>query len=1148
MSEHQLINILNKHPEYCRLREALAKGEGSAAVFGLGEVHRPHIAAGLFCHTGRTVLTVTANEASAARMQQDMAAFTDRAYHLPAREMPLGGKGIASSAGITARRLEPICALLNGESIAITISAEALLQRMTPPGAISKAMRTLCVGDKAEPRALISALVSAGYERVDMCEGKGQACLRGGYLDVFPISMDNPVRIEFFDDEIDTMRTYDPITQRSIENISRCVIPPATEMPLSDEARQRGMKALRKKEGMKEEYDLLSEGCVPPGAQMLMPLFYPEAYITDYLPENAIILIDEPQRVEESAKIAFTSHLDRLGAYIHEGTALAEQAELICQPSHMLQSLDTPYTAMLFALTRTYGLIKPKCLFRFETRPMAKYIGNTQALATDLTAWRKAGTTVLIYAGSHAARLGDMLNDEGVTLGISNSLERDIVTGEQLILSESITRGFEYPELRLAVITESELYGSEGRKQPPSHRKKPQLVFSELSVGDLVVHELHGIGRFVGVVTLNVAGVSRDYLHLVYAGGDKLYIPTDQLDRVQKYIGGDESAAHLSHLGTGEWQRTVNKTRESVKKLAFDLVRLYGDRLHRKGHRFPPDTLWQKRLEESFPYQETPDQLSSIAEIKKDMESDRVMDRLLCGDVGYGKTEVALRAAFKAVMDSKQVAFLVPTTILAQQHYNTLAARFSGFPVSVALLSRFNTPSEEARVLDGLQKGSIDVVVGTHKLLSKSVRFKDLGLLIVDEEQRFGVGHKEHIKEMRKDVDALTLSATPIPRTLHMSMTGIRDMSVIETPPEQRYPVQTYVMEYSEAVAREAIMKELGRGGQVFFVYNNVRGMERFCEGLRQLVPEARIAYAHGQMSERQLERTMLDFMEQQYDVLLCSTIIESGLDIPNVNTIIIYDADKMGLAQLYQLRGRVGRGSRLGYAYLTFMRDKVLTEIAEKRLSAIREFTQFGAGFKIAMRDLEIRGAGNLLGPEQHGHMAAVGYDLYCKIVEGAVKEAKGEKEPVRIDTVVDIPIPASIPASYIPRESERLSMYKRIALIETRDDLYDVQDELIDRYGDIPEETGNLLSIALIKAEASRIGITQLRIRDREIRFVFDKSAPIDGAKLIEAASSILGAQMSFGDMPAMLVRRPKSDAAALYSILPQIVYTLAGCVTEN
>ena len=1097
MNEHPLIKILNKHPEYTRLVDALKKGEGSAAVFGLGEAVRPHIAAGLLCHTGKTVLIITANESSAARIQQDMAAFTDRAYHLPARELPLGAKGIAASAGLTARRLEPLCALLNGENIAVAVSAEALIQRMTPPAAIAQCMRTVSAGDRTEPRELLAALINAGYERVDMCEGKGQVCLRGGYLDVFPISMANPVRIEFFDDEIDTMRTYDAVSQRSIENIDRCVIPPATEMPLTKEARTRGMRALRKTEGMKEEYDRLSEGGIPLGLEMLMPLFYPEAFITDYLPEGAIILIDEPQRVEESAKLAFTTHLDRVGSYIHEGTALPEQAELICQPSHILQSLDTPYTAMLFALTRTYGLIKPKCLFRFETRPMAKYIGNTPALAADIESWKRGGSTVMIYAGAHAKRIGDMLGDEGVTIGIAEALTRDIISGEQLIVGQSIARGFEYPELRLAVISECELYGTESRRSASSSKKKPKLAFSELSVGDLVVHELHGIGRFVGVVTLQVAGVSRDYLHLVYAGGDKLYVPTDQLDRVQKYIGGDETTAHLSHLGTGEWQRTVNKTRESVKKLAFDLVKLYGDRLHRKGHAFPPDTAWQKRLEESFPYQETPDQLTSIAEIKKDMESDRVMDRLLCGDVGYGKTEVALRAAFKAVTDSKQVAFLVPTTILAQQHYNTLAARFSGFPVNVALLSRFNTPSEEARVIDGLKKGTIDVVVGTHKLLSKSVQFKDLGLLIIDEEQRFGVGHKEQIKEMRKDIDALTLSATPIPRTLHMSMTGIRDMSVIETPPEQRYPVQTYVMEYSEAVAREAIMKELGRGGQVFFVYNNVRGMETFAEKLKQLVPEARIAYAHGQMGERQLERTMLDFMEQQYDVLLCSTIIESGLDIPNVNTIIIYDADKMGLAQLYQLRGRVGRGARLGYAYLTFMRDKVLSDIAEKRLSAIREFTQFGAGFKIAMRDLEIRGAGNVLGREQHGHMQKVGYDMYVKLLNEAVGEIEGRPVQKTLNTTVEADADAYVPDDYIDKDN-RMTLYQRLAELTGKEEADRLADELREIYGEPPQEVKNLLEIALIKRLASKAGFERVRVDKKGAELDFADKKYLDNPAL--------------------------------------------------
>ncbi len=1147
MAEHPLIRILKTHPEYARLAANLASAGGCAAVFGLGEAHRTHAAAGLFADCGKTMLVVTANETSASRIYEDAAYFVKNACHLPARETPLGGKPVAASAGLVARRMEALTRLATGEKMMLVVSAEALLQRMAPMEALVSSTRSLKLGQRCDLRALSAALVDAGYERVDLCEGKGQFCLRGGYLDLYPITADLPVRIEFFDDEIDTMRTYDPVSQRSVENVENCVIPPATEVPLTTRARETGMRAMRRKPRLEAEYNSLKEGIAPPGAERLLPLFYPESYVTDYLSKDALILIDEPQRVEESAKHAHNNHLELVSALIQSGEAEPEEAELLGSPMRLISSLDTPRTAMLFSLTRTYGLIRPKELYRFETRPASRYVGAGEALAADIIAWRRHGYTAAVYAGTHAARLQDMLIDAGVDAAVTDRLERDFVPGEVIITGESIGRGFEYPEIKFVAVSETELYGAAREKLVPTRKRRPQMAFSELQPGDLVVHEVHGIGRFVGVEKLTAAGVARDYLHLVYSGGDKLYIPTDQLDRVQKYVGGEEEQAKLSKLGSGEWQRTVSRTRESVKALAFDLVRLYGDRMNRRGHAFSPDTQWQRTLEDSFPYRETPDQLTCIDEIKKDMESERVMDRLLCGDVGYGKTEVALRAAFKAVMDGKQAAFLVPTTILAQQHYGTLASRFSGYPVNVALLSRFNTPAQEKAALDGLAKGNIDVVVGTHKLLSKNVKFKDLGLLVIDEEQRFGVGHKEQIKDMRRSVDCLTLSATPIPRTLHMSMTGIRDMSVIETPPEQRYPVQTYVLEYTDAVAREAILKELGRGGQVYFVYNRVQGMERFAEYLRGLVPEARIAFAHGQMRERALERTMLDFMDQAYDVLLCSTIIESGLDITNVNTILVYDADKMGLSQLYQLRGRVGRGSRLGYAYLTFVKDKVLTDVAEKRLSAIREFTQFGAGFKIAMRDLEIRGAGNLLGPEQHGHMAAVGYDLYCKIVESAVKEARGEPEPVRVDTVMDIPVSASIPHTYVPREADRLSMYKRIALISSRDDVYDVQDELIDRYGDIPAETASLINIALLKAEASRAYVTQLSVRDGEIRFTFDKDAPLDGAKLYAAAGKIEGAQFVYSESPALIVRRPRSDAAALYGMLPQFVYTLLDCVIK-
>lgn len=1150
LSRHPLLDALSQHPEYMRLREALTKGEGPCGVFGLSEANKGHMAAALFADINRPLVFIAPNESAAEKLAEEIGSYV-ACRHFPARDIPLTG-AYTSSEGLEARRVDTLCrlALGRGAGAALTVSIEALMQRLAPPEAIRGAVRTVKAGDVVEPRELLAALVAAGYERTEVCESRRQVCLRGGYLDVYPISAENPVRIEFFDDEVDTLRTYDPLTQRSIENIDSIELPPATEMPLTEKARKSALSRMKGREALSEMAESLRQGGTPEGAVRLLPLFYETEYTLLHYLAEAVFLIDEPARVEESAKMAHTQFVELCAEAIATGGAEGEQAQLLCSPLQTIKALSTPRTALFFSLTRSYGLIAMKAPFRFETRPVSRYVGDETLLCEDLEAWKKAGTTVLIYAGPHAERLRQRLEDLDVILPAVESLSREIIKGERIILYQSLTRGYEYSELGLVAISEHELYGDVVRAAKKSKRSRPQLAFSELNVGDLVVHELHGIGRFVGVVTLAVDNAPRDYLHLVYAGGDKLYIPTDQLDRVQKYIGGgeDAAAAHLSKLGSGEWQRTVTRTREGVRKLAFDLVRLYGERQKMQGFAFAPDNSWQRRLEESFPYEETPDQLSSIAEIKADMESGRVMDRLLCGDVGYGKTEVALRAAFKAALSGKQVAMLVPTTILAQQHYNTIAVRFSGFPVNVALLSRFKTPKEQAAILEGLKSGRVDIVVGTHKLLAASVKFKDLGLLIVDEEQRFGVGHKEQIKNLKRSVDVLTLSATPIPRTLHMSMTGIRDMSVIETPPAQRYPVQTYVMEYADGIVREAIRKEIGRGGQVYFVYNHVRTMEYFVEYLRELVPEARVAYAHGQMSERVLEKTMLDFLDRQYDVLLCSTIIESGLDMQNVNTILIYDADKMGLSQLYQLRGRVGRGVRLGYAYLLFKRDKAISEIAEKRLTAIRELTQFGSGFRIAMRDLEIRGAGNLLGPEQSGHMEAVGYDLYCKIVEGALREARGEAPKKEIDTVMELPLAASIPHEYIRRESERLSMYKRIAHITSQEKLYDVQDELIDRYGDIPKVVENLLFIGKLKADAQRAYITRLRVQDGEARVTLDAEAPMDGTKLYETAQKIDGAQLRLSETPTLIIRRPKQDAAALCLALPQIVYMLADCIQKE
>lgn len=1082
-----LLEYWQRDEEYLRLNEALTRGKGPLSVFGLSEAHRSYMAAAL--SQERALLYITANEQAAERAAEEMSAYGTEYLHFPVRES-FEDEHAVSSGGLTERRMKTLLACRDGEVRAV-LCVKALMQRLISPEEMDRMCLRLACGDKMDPRELSVRLIESGYQRSEVCEGHGQYALRGGYLDLFPMTADDPVRIEFFDDEIDTMRSYEPVSQRSIANLEEIFITPAGESA-----------------------DMLSDCC-----------------LLDYISKDTVIFLDEPGRIEEAGK-----------------AAMEESGEALNSALNTISRLDAPHTIMSFALSRSYGLISSKGNFRFETRAATRYSGNEQLLCDDINSWRSQGYTSVICAGSHAKRLQERLRDLELLIPVIPELQRSIIPGETIITEMQLARGYICPVNKLAVVSEAEIYGGVNRKKSGA-KKRPQLAFSELSVGDLIVHELYGIGRFAGIETLTVGTekTPKDYMLLCYSGGDKLYIPTDQLDRVQKYIGGEEDAK-LSKLGNGDWQKTVTRTKESVKKLAFDLVKLYGERNRRKGFKFSEDTAWQRKLEDSFPYTETDDQLRSIEEIKADMQSERVMDRLLCGDVGYGKTEVALRACFKAVQDSKQAAILVPTTILAQQHYNTLCSRFAGFPVEVALLSRSATPAEEKRIQERLEQGVIDVIVGTHKLLGSKVKFHDLGLLVIDEEQRFGVGHKEQIKELKKSVDVLTLSATPIPRTLHMSMTGIRDMSLIETPPEQRYPVQTYVMEYSEETVREALLKEINRGGQAYFVYNRVQGMEIFADKLRKIVPEARIAFAHGQMGERRLEKTMLDFMNGEYDVLLCSTIIESGLDISNVNTIIVYDADHMGLSQLYQLRGRVGRDVRLGYAYLTFRRDKVLTEIAEKRLQAISEFTQFGSGFKIAMRDLEIRGAGNLLGPEQSGHMAAVGYEMYCKLVDSAVKEAKGETVAKQTDTVMEVPLPAYIPHNYIKRENDRLFMYKRIALISNADERMDVQDELIDRFGDIPPSVQNLIDIALLKAAAGRAFVTRLCITKGQAQLYLDPQSPFDLLKLYGIIQETEGASLKQSETPVLSISSRGEDAAQLCRSLPQFVYMLADCIEKQ
>ncbi len=1153
MNEH-LLSLWNQSGEFARLQSALREGDGPAAVYGAGEEAALYLWAALLQHTGGLVVLPTEREAAQVADRLAAVLGSESVFFLPAREVQLRAY-FARSRELSATRIRALCALLTVPRAVVACSAEAALQRLAPPQALQDACTTLRVGECRDPEALAASLRAAGYERVERVEAPGQFRLSGSILDVFPCTVADPYRVEFFDDEIDSIRTYDTGTQRSTGNLESAGLVPAVEIPLTPEAVEQGRKALaayRRKKSIPKElvahFDEALLGGDADEAEAVLPLLYESATAASYLPKNAPLFVWEPNRADESAKAVLSRFRESVAAALEDGECLPCAAGLLESDTDFWRAAGRPNAALFFPLTRTFTPLRAKALFRFETRAATRYSAAIDALASDLSQLKKTGTTALLYAGSRAARLQEDLARLGAPLPLLPSLERPAVRGEQLILASGLPCGFELPELKLAVFSEEDLYGA--KKSAVRQKKRREVtrfdLFADLAIGDAVVHESYGIGVFQGIVQLTSEGKTRDFMQIQYAGTDKLYVPVDQLDRVQKYIGAgsDEKFPKLSKLTGGDWNRSVAKVRSSVKELAFDLVKLYADRKSAKGFAFSPDSPWQKEMEDAFPYELTPDQRTCVEDIKADMESGVIMDRLLCGDVGYGKTEVALRAAFKAVQDSKQVAVLVPTTVLAQQHYQTLCARFSGFPVRVELLSRFRSAAAQKETLKGLKTGAVDVVVGTHRLLGKDVQFKDLGLLIIDEEQRFGVGHKEQIKNIKRTVDVLTLSATPIPRTLHMALSGVRDMSVIETPPEERFPVQTYVMEYSDSLVRDAILKETGRGGQVFFLYNRVQDMESFASRLRELVPEVSIAMAHGQMREGQLEKTMVAFLEGQYDVLLCSTIIESGLDIQNANTLIVYDADKMGLSQLYQLRGRVGRSNRLAYAFFTFRPERSLSEVAEKRLRAIREFTQFGSGFKIAMRDLEIRGAGNLIGAQQHGHMAAVGYDYYCKLMDEALHEARGEKPPVEIDTQMDVPVSAYLPHSYIADEAQRLELYKRIASIEGRAGLPDVTDELIDRFGDPPQPVLNLLEIAAVKGAAKAAGLAQLSVRPGTGVLQFHPETRVTGDVLIAVLSGYKGrAALLSADPPKVRLSSGSEDVLETLRACESFIKQLLG-----
>ena len=1129
MSYKNVLKPLDNMQEYKLLIENIKGSSRNIEAYGISDTQKSLIASAVCENTHKSCLIITHNEIVARKIYEDIGFLNPSTGLLLSSGEVIFRKIDARSSEIKQQRLLTIDELLSGETKIVCTSVEALLQKMIPPSRFKDIKRKVSLGDIVDIDEFVTLFFVAGYERVDMVEGKGQFSIRGGIIDFYPLTANNPVRIELFDDEVDSIRYFDAMTQRSIEKIKTIEINAARELLLYEDeiksAAQVLSHALDKKlktlntagkkkdaeklsEVIREDIDKLKQGVYFEGIERYLSFFKLEFNsILDYL-KDFIIIIDEPNRVRQRYDNIELEFQEQFKGLLTSNEVLPEQYGTFFTYDQLLTKFKNSKCISFNTLLKSSADFKPDAIISFVSRSMHPFHGKLDLLMDELQLWKSKKYKVIILSGTEekGRRLVQSLIDQNIEAIYKSNLDIELQDGHIVVLPGTLSNGFEFPSIRYAVISDREVFTAP-KKEGPKKKGRLIKVFTDLKVGDFVVHENHGIGQYVGIEKLTIGGLTRDYLNIKYGGNDKLYIPTDQLDMIQKYIGGEDKLPKLNKLGSAEWNKTKSKAQHSIQALAIDLLKLYAERQQKIGFAFSEDTRWQKEFEDMFPYEETADQLRCIEEIKKDMEDERVMDRLLCGDVGYGKTEVALRAAFKCVMDGKQAAILAPTTILAQQHYNTCIQRFGSFPIKIDVLSRFKSALELKKAIQDLKNGTVDIIIGTHKLLQDSIKFKDLGLLVIDEEQKFGVGHKEKIKSIKTNLDVLTLSATPIPRTLHMSMIGIRDISLIEEPPEERYPVQTYVMEHNEDVIRDAIFKEIARGGQVYFLHNRVRSIAKTAARIKELVPEARVAYAHGQMDEKLLEDTMLDFYNGEYDVLVCTTIIEAGLDIPNVNTIIIVDADKMGLSQLYQLRGRVGRSNRLAYSYFTYQKDKVLSEVAEKRLQAIKEFTEFGSGFKIAMRDLEIRGTGNLLGKEQHGHMEAIGYDLFIKLLEETLQELKGEPSVKRVDTSIELQINAYIPETYISDENQKIEMYKKIASISNQQDLFDIEEEIEDRFGDIPIMVRNLLSIAYVKQQAQMCGISNISQRNNNITIKFKTDKYIKPQIAIQIATDYKG-----------------------------------------
>lgn len=1042
--------------EFEQIKEKSKTNKGILQVSGCMESQKSHLMYGL-SGIAPYRLILAEDERRAREIYEDYRFYDRKVYSYPAKDLLFFQADIHGNLLIR-QRMKVIKALLEEKELTVVTSIDGCMDFLESLEKIKEQLIHYESDSTIDTEQLKNQLVALGYERVGQVEMPGQFSVRGDIVDIYCLTEENPWRIELWGDEIDSIRSFDPESQRSLENLEELTIYPAVEH-IGDK-------------------DMVS--------------------FLDYFPEErTIIFLDEPNRLTEKGG-AVEEEYRQSRMHREEKGSRNLPENWLCSFEQLQKELNKRNCISVCALEPKQAGWKVREKFYLEVKSISAYNNSFELLVKDLHQYKKQGYRIALLSGSRtrAERLAKDLQEEGLAAFYGQDYDREICPGEIMVVYGHAKKGFEYPLIKFAVMTESDIFGQEQKKKKKKNYSGSRIQdFAELSIGDFVVHEKHGLGIYRGIEKVEVDRIVKDYIKIEYRGGSNLYIPATQLDCLQKYSGADASKApKLNKLGTQEWNKTKSKVRGAVKNIAKELVELYAVRQEKEGYVCGPDTVWQREFEEMFPYEETEDQLSAIEDAKRDMESTRIMDRLICGDVGYGKTEVALRAAFKEVQESRQVAYLAPTTILAQQIYNTFVQRMKEFPVRVELLCRFRTPAQQKKAIEDLKKGQVDVIIGTHRILSKDVQFKNLGLLIVDEEQRFGVTHKEKIKQLKKDVDVLTLTATPIPRTLHMSLIGIRDMSVLEEPPMDRMPIQTYVMEYDEETVREAINRELRRGGQVYYVYNRVTDIADVALRIAKLVPDARVDFAHGQMSERELENVMYSFVNGDIDVLVSTTIIETGLDISNVNTMIIHDSDRYGLSQLYQLRGRIGRSNRTAYAFLMYRKNVMLKETAEKRLAAIREYTDLGSGFKIAMRDLELRGAGNLLGAQQHGHMNAVGYDLYCKMLNEAVKEAKGIHTMEDFETSVDLNVDAYIPDSYISNEFQKLDIYKRIAGIETQQDYDDMLEELLDRFGEPGKAVLNLLAIAKLKAIAHQGYVTEIKQTGKTVRFTLYEKARLN------------------------------------------------------